>query len=185
MQARAWGQGKCLHTQSARRRAQSAHVPLEDQGNMRRALSDVQGCRERLGFAAVSQCKTGHLAKARCYPKSMLAEWRLHVLGMLSLNKYRTLLTVAKAWVYSPGARAQAVSLLEALSLTPSAGWGKRPSSGRTVDRGLCPRPERATEQHGPFAKDTPGGQGNSRAQLRARQGAAHADALFGNLYRT
>ena len=41
---------------------------------MRRALSDVQGCRERLGFAAVSQCKIGHLAKARCYPKSMLAE---------------------------------------------------------------------------------------------------------------
>ena len=57
---------------------------------MRRALSDVQGCRERLGFAAVSQCKIGHLAKARCYPKSMLAEWRLHVLGMLSLNKYKT-----------------------------------------------------------------------------------------------
>ena len=83
---------------------------------MRRALPDVQGCRERLGLAAVSQCETGHLAKARCYPKSMLAEWRLHVLGMLSLNKYRTLLTVAKAWVYSPGARAQAVSLLEALS---------------------------------------------------------------------
>lgn len=41
---------------------------------------------------------------------------RLHVLVMLSLNKYRTLMTVAKAWVYSPGARAQSVSLLEAMS---------------------------------------------------------------------
>ena len=41
---------------------------------------------------------------------------RLHVLVMLSLNTYWTLMTVAKAWVYSPGARAQAVSLLEALS---------------------------------------------------------------------
>ena len=41
---------------------------------------------------------------------------RLHVLGMLSLNKYRTLMTVAKAWVYTPGARAQAVALLEAMS---------------------------------------------------------------------
>ena len=32
------------------------------------------------------------------------------------MNTYWTLMTVAKAWVYSPGARAQAVSLLEALS---------------------------------------------------------------------
>lgn len=41
---------------------------------------------------------------------------RLHVLVMLSLNKYWTLMTVAKAWVYSPDARAQAASLLESLS---------------------------------------------------------------------
>lgn len=41
---------------------------------------------------------------------------RLHVSGMLSLNKYKTLLSQAAAWVYPPDSRVQAVSLLEAMS---------------------------------------------------------------------
>ena len=41
---------------------------------------------------------------------------RLHVSGMLSLNKYRTLLSQAAAWIYPPGSRVQAVPLLEAMS---------------------------------------------------------------------
>ena len=41
---------------------------------------------------------------------------RLHVSGMLSLNRYRTLMTMASAVVFPPGSRIQDLTLLEAMS---------------------------------------------------------------------